>query len=227
MVVLCNVSNLYFDLAYEKHPEEIGYYWGGFVDTRKAWEFTPLNLYQALESDLMGRPIAPERYRDAARLTVEGKDRILGIQGQLWSENAVDSERLQYLLVPKLIGLAERAWAPRPAWAGESRGPERIQAREEAWNRFANGLGQRELARLDRLAGEVSYRIPPPGAAVEDGKLLANVSFPGLAIRYTLDGSEPTADSTLYSEPVELNGSTARLRTFSSTGRGSRVVTVE
>ena len=33
-VVLCNASNFYFDLAYDKDPEEVGADWAGFVDTR-------------------------------------------------------------------------------------------------------------------------------------------------------------------------------------------------
>ncbi|RMD76023.1 MAG: beta-N-acetylhexosaminidase, partial [Bacteroidetes bacterium] len=34
-VVLCNVTNLYFDLAYDKDPDEPGLYWGGYVNTQR------------------------------------------------------------------------------------------------------------------------------------------------------------------------------------------------
>jgi N-acetyl-beta-hexosaminidase len=40
-VVLANAANLYFDLAYAKDPQEPGYYWAGFVETRHAFAFCP------------------------------------------------------------------------------------------------------------------------------------------------------------------------------------------
>jgi hexosaminidase len=225
-VVLCNASNLYFDLAYNKDPKEPGYYWAGFVDLRKPWEFIPLNLYQGATYDSMGNPIEPGRYRDAVRLTPSGTRNILGLQGQLWSENAKSAELLEYLVFPKLLGLSERAWAQSPSWA-EERDPVRQEAlRTEAWNRFVNTVGRRELPRLDYLNGGVRYRLPLPGAVVEDGHLWANVALPGLAVRYTTDGSEPTLESPLYGQPVPVDGP-VQLRTFDTRGRGSRVSRVE
>jgi hypothetical protein len=41
-----------------------------------------------------------------------------------------------------------------------------------------------------------------------------------------MDGSEPDNTSSLYEGPIELNGS-AKLKAFSSAGRGSRAVMVE
>ena len=205
-VVMSNATNLYFDLAYDAHPEEPGYYWAGFTDTRKPFELEPHDLFKSAWSDLKGRPIDPARYRDRVRLTEKGRRGVLGIQGQIWAENAKSESLMQYLAFPKLLGLAERAWSARPAWSRIEDDAERARALEEAWNVFANSLGQRELPRLDVLFGGVDYRLPPPGAKVEDGLVKANVAFPGLAIRYTTDGSEPTASSALYTEPVPASG---------------------
>ncbi|GAB4239810.1 MAG: family 20 glycosylhydrolase [Acidobacteriota bacterium] len=246
-VVLCNASNVYFDMAYEKHPDETALYWAGFTDTRTAWEFRPLNLYLGAHHDIMGRPISPADYAQAVRLTPAGKERILGIQGELWSEFLRTPERVEYMAFPKLLGLAERAWAPAPSWAAAT-GPAAEGQQEEDWNRFANAVGRRELPRLDYLAGGVAYRLPPPGAVVRDGKLYANVAFPGLVVRYTLDGTDPTPESPEYTGPVDLpiahrarttesgaragetvemaRSLTVKLRTFDTRGRGSRVVTV-
>jgi len=93
---------------------------------------------------------------------------------------------------------------------------------ELAWNTFANVIAQRELVRLDYLWDGVNYRLPAPGAIIENGKLKANVAFPGLSIHYTLDGSEPNMNSPLYEGPVEAK-KPVRLKAFSSTGKGSRV----
>jgi hexosaminidase len=221
-VVICNASNFYFDLAYNKDPKEPGYYWAGFVDLREPWEFIPLDLYRGATSDAMGNPIEPDRYGDAVRLTPEGTRNILGIQGQLWSENAKSPEVLEYLVFPKLLGLAERAWAESPAWAEERDTARRNSLRAQAWNRFVNTVGRRELPRLDHMNGGVQYRIPLPGAIIEDGRLHANVGLPGLEIRYTTDGSEPSVESQLYRQPVPVDG-TVLLRSFDTRGRGSRV----
>jgi hexosaminidase len=72
----------------------------------------------------------------------------------------------------------------------------------------------------------VQYRIPPPGAVIRSGLVHANVAYPGLEIRYTRDGTEPTSESPLYETPIPFTG-TMRLRTFDTTGRGSRIVNVE
>ncbi len=223
-VVLCNASNLYFDLAYEKDPDELGQAWAGFVDTRKAFEFVPLDLYKSAIEDSLGRRLDPAAYADAVRLTARGRDNISGVQGQLWSEVAKGREVMEYLAFPKLLALAERAWAAPPAWAGEEDPETRAGLLEADWNQFANRLGRRELRRLDHLAGGVSYRLPPPGAKVEDGTLHANAAFPGLEIRYTIDGTEPTAESELYRGPVIVSGQ-VKLRTFDTRGRSSRTTT--
>jgi hexosaminidase len=225
-VVMSHAANLYFDLAYDKDPEEPGQSWAGFTDARSAYEFAPFDLFQTARVDLMGAPINPRvAFKDHVRLNDEARGRILGLQGHLWSEYARDQEALEYLVFPKLLGLAERAWAPKPAWEGLPDEARRRALLDADWNEFANRLGQIDLPRLAYLAGGVHYRLPPPGAVVEAGQLKANVAFPGLTIRYTTDGTEPTADSPAYSGPVAVRG-TVRLKAFAASARGSRTSVV-
>ena len=224
-VVLCNATNLYFDLACEKDPLELGYYWAGFVSMRAPFEFVPLDLYKNAEQTSMGKPVREEDYADRTRLTSAGADHILGIQGQLWGENLRSSQALEYMAFPRIIALAERAWASSPEWAEIADRSARKLKLEHDWNQFANRLGQRELPRLDFLADGVRYRLPPPGAVVRDGRVSANVAFPGLAIRYTTDGSEPDQSAVLFQQPVPQS-SQIKLRSFDSRGRGSRTVNV-
>ncbi|QXD17251.1 carbohydate-binding domain-containing protein [Rhodocaloribacter litoris] len=224
-VVLSNAPHLYFDMAYDKHPEEPGFYWAGFTDTRAAFELVPFDLFKNARADALGRPLDPATFTGRARLTETGRRNILGLQGQLWGETLISPERLEYMAFPKLLGLAERAWAPEPAWARHDDPASRQAALAEAWSAFAHRLGRRELPRLDHLHGGVAYRLPPPGAVIENGLLHANVAFPGLTIRYTTDGTEPTATSTVYAGPVAVTGP-VKLRTFDTRGRGSRTVEV-
>jgi hexosaminidase len=116
-VVLSPVTNLYFDLAWNPNPEETGLDWGGYVDLRKPFQFIPFDYYRNVRAD-------PSVFVGKDRLTTYGRAHVVGIQGNLWSETLGAEGRLEYMLLPKLFGLAERAWAPDPAWARE-RDPER------------------------------------------------------------------------------------------------------
>src|SRR5262249_48351650 len=132
---------------------------------------------------------------------------------------------LEYMTFPRVIALAERAWAKSPQWASIEDSATRNFELQKAWNGFANRLGQHELPRLDYLDGGGRYRLPPPGAMIRNGRVEANLELPGVEIRYTTDGTEPELTSTLYSEPVAVHG-VIRLRTFDTRGRGSRTVTL-
>jgi len=173
----------------------------------------------------MGNAISPSMYAGREFLTPAGREHIRGIQGQLWGENAKGAEMMEYLGFPRIVVLSERAWARQPNWSKQASMEERDALMAVSWNEFANRLGARELPRLDKAFGGVHYRIPPPGAVIEDGLLNANTALPGLTIRYTTDGSVPDDRSTLYDGPVRVAG-TIRLRTFDSQGRGSRAVEI-
>ncbi len=223
-VILCSVTNYYFELAYTKDPKEPGEYWGGFVDTRKAFEYIPFDVFKSISYNTLGRPYDPGvDFQDMVRLNPKAKDLLLGLQGCLWSESIFGPESLEYFTLPKMLGLAERAWSPQASWETIDEKELREKALEADWNIFANALGQRELPRLDYLSGGFAYRLPPPGIKIEDGKLYANTQFPGLSIRYTSDGSDPESDSEAYRDPVRVKGE-VRAGTFSSSGRGSRIL---
>lgn len=213
-VVLCNVTNLYFDLAYNKDPREPGFYWGGFVDTRKVFDFQPYDIFASTTEDPLGNRFDPAvDYQNMERLQPSARQNILGIQGQLWSETIKGPDMLEYYYFPKMLGLSERAWG------------ETLPPGAETWEKFANTVGQHALVHLDYLSGGYNYRIPTPGAKVAEGKAMANVAFPGLEIRYTTDGSNPQTTSTLYTEPVAVD-SLICFKAFDQRGRSSRMVCV-
>jgi hexosaminidase len=224
-VVLCNANHLYFDLAYEKDPLEPGYYWAGFVGNRTPFEFNPFDVFQNAHSNSMGQQLAPDQFASRVRLSDVGRTHLRGIQGQLWGENLRSPQQLDYMAFPRTIALAERAWAAEPHFATIENSTAREEDLARSWNRFANCLGQRELPRLSYLAGGVNYRIPPPGAVVRDGIVQANVAFPGLTIRYSTDGSEPTVVSPVFRDAVAVSRN-IRMRVFDAHGRSSRTITI-
>ncbi|QHL87555.1 family 20 glycosylhydrolase [Nibribacter ruber] len=225
-VVLTNVTNLYLDLAYQKAYEEPGLYWGGFVDLDKPFYFIPLDYMKNMKVDESNNPIKPGTFAGKEQLTAKGKANIVGLQAPLWSERILSPERQEYMLLPKLLGLAERAWAPDPTWATEPNPAKSEALYNTAWSQFVNILGKRELSRLNYYHNGFQYRIPTAGALVENGKVVANVQLPGMVIRYTVDGSEPTVQSKVYSGSIAEKG-TVKLKVFDVTGRGSRVTVVE
>lgn len=238
-VVLCPVSNLYFDLAYQKDFNEPGYYWGGFCDVDKPFYFIPLDYLKNAKVDRFGNPIDPAVLKGKEQLTEAGKANIVGIQGHLWSENIHNAEELEYLAFPKILGLAERAWAPDPEWATTKDAAQGDILYQKAWSKFANTLGKRELKKLNYYQSGANFRIPTVGLKLinDNGggfnvpepnnganlSLWANVQFPGLTIRYTTDGSEPTMNSAVYTRPIAPKGN-YRFRAFDSRGRGGRTV---
>lgn len=223
-VVLCNASNLYFDLAYDKDPEISGLYWAGYVDTRKAYEFAPFNLFQTASMSKMGVPLDRDQLAAGKeRLSTSSQKNILGMQGHLWSETLINQERLERSAYPKLLGLAERAWAPMPAWATAKTVAETQTQLDNDWNIFANTLGQKEMLRLNFVAGGLSYHIPPPGAIIKDGQLFANTAYPGLKIYYTENGTSPTRQSKLYDGPVAIDKA-IRLKVFGGKNASREVI---
>ncbi|HEV8380009.1 MAG TPA: family 20 glycosylhydrolase [Gemmatimonadales bacterium] len=217
-VVLSPVTNYYFDLAWNQNPEEIGLDWGGYIDMQKPFQFIPFDYYRNTRLDRQGNPLPPGVFAGKDRLTDYGKSHIVGIQGNLWSETLGGEGRLDYMIVPKLFGLAERAWAPDPAWATEQDSAKADALYREDWSRLVNVVGKRELPRLEREVPGLNYRIPSPGLRVRDGAVYTSVELPGFTLRYTTDGTEPTARSAVVRGPIPLR-STVRVAAFSTTGR--------
>ena len=216
--MLSPVTNFYFDLAWNPNPDERGLDWGGFIDLRKPFEFIPFDYYRNARVDRAGNPLNPNVFVGKDRLTDYGRAHILGIQGNLWSETIGGEGRLDYMLVPKLFGLAERAWAADPAWARESNAAKSDSLFGDSWSQLVNVVGKRELPRLEREMPGLNYRIPTPGLKVQGGMVYSTLEIPGFTMRYTTDGSDPTARSPVVSGPIPLRG-TVSVAAFAISGR--------
>jgi hexosaminidase len=222
-VVLCNVTNFYFDLAYNNDPKEPGLYWAGFVDTRDNYTFAPYDMFKTTYTNSMGKPMV---FNNVERLKPEARKNIIGVEAQLWGETLKGRDMMEYYTLPKLMGFAESAWSAERPWENIADRNAREKAIQTAWNVFVNTLAQKELPRLSYLNGGYNYRVPLPGAVVENGLLKANVAFPGLSIRYTTDGSEPTQQSEIYKNPLKVSG-LIKVKAFDAAGKASRTVVIE
>lgn len=201
-IVLCNVTNLYFDLAYSNDPKEPGLVWAGFVDTKDAWGFAPYQFQHSTLANRLAQPVYLDKpSSNFQQLKHEAKKRVRGVQAQLWSETIKGREMLEYYLLPKLIGFAETAWGKERSWESMTDREQRIRQMNIEWNQFANVIAKYEFPTLQKWNGGYNFRIPPVGVKKENGMVRANVAFPGLEIRYTADGSVPTKNSNLYTHP--------------------------
>ena len=216
-VVLSPVTRMYLDMAHNANPAEHGVNWGAYVELDTVYDFIPLDI---------NRNAAPASRTGKDRLTDYGKRRVRGIQANLFTETVREASRIDYLVMPRLAAVAERAWAADPAWATEADPARAALLQRAAWTGFVNALGQRVLPRLDLDGTGLAYRIAPPGLTLEGGKVSANHVLPGMVLRYTVDGSEPTATSTVVSGPIAASG-TVRVAAFDRNGRKGDVASIE
>ena len=225
-VVLSMPTFAYLDMPYAPHPDEGGYDWGSRgTDTYQVFSVMPDNLpaNAAIIKNLNSQPatIADEPTRPAGRT-------IAGLQAQLWSETVRTDNQVDYMLFPRLLAIAERAWTPA-SWSPPYQPGAQYQWQDQRvalatlqseWKNFAGRVAA-QLPLLDRL--DVAYRVAPPGAKLAGGMLNANSAFPGTAIEYRVG----TGAWQRYTAPVAVSGP-VELRSRSADGqRTSRVVLLE
>jgi len=114
-VLLSNVQNAYVDLAYTDDPEEIGLHWGGYVDERKAFALQPWRIYESVRWEGVDSPVDWARAAEG-RPVLERPEMIVGAEALLWSENLRSFEDATFQMLPKALGIWERAWNSRPDW---------------------------------------------------------------------------------------------------------------
>jgi hexosaminidase len=216
-IVLAPVSSMYMDMAYNPNPEEPGVNWNDYVELDQVYGFIPFDM-------LKNAPDAARIGKDG--LTDYGQRRVRGLEATLFTETVREPGRIDYLVMPRLLAVAERAWAPDPAWAIEPDPDKAAALQRRAWSGFVNALGQRVLPRLDLEQPGLAYRIAPPGLLLDGGQVLVNHILPGMTLRYTSDGSEPTADSRPVIGPITDRGM-IKVAAFDRNGRRGLVASID
>jgi hexosaminidase len=139
----------------------------------------------------------------AGEIPPEPYGRVLGIQANAWTEHMRTEAQLERMLFPRVVALSEVAWSPENA---------------RDWGRFSRDLPV-TLAHLHRLG--VGYDTVPFEPTVtlsrDNGGLTAALTSPlGVGdIRYTLDGSAPSAASPVYTQSLSFKApARVNARTF-------------
>lgn len=128
-------------------------------------------------------------------LTQEEAKYVLGAQANLWTEYVTTPKQVHYMVLPRMLALSEVLWSP---------------ADHKNWASFNNRL-QTHFKSFDQKGlhyskGNFKVDIKP---VLQKGILsatLATEAYQG-QIYYTTDGTEPTLQSNLYTNPISIQSS--------------------
>lgn len=131
-------------------------------------------------------------------LSEEEAKHIIGGQANLWTEQIKTPEHASYMVLPRMTALSEVLWSPK---------------KDRDWGSFSKRM-KTQYKRFDNIG--VNYATsafqvnatPELNAETRTIKVELYTEAWKPEIRYTTDGSEPTASSTKYSEPFEIKKTT-------------------
>ena len=173
-VVMTPTTYLYLDYGQNPtpHSPDEPLMIGGYLPLEKVYSYNPL----------------------PKELTPAQQKHILGIQANLWTEYITTPQKVEYMLFPRLLAVAEVAWTP---------------AAQKNYAAFLPRLSQ-QFTRLDAKA--INYRVPEPvgldslSVVRQDGKAVFTLRslVPGAQIHYTLDGHLPDETTDRYTKPLAV-----------------------
>ncbi|WMW80035.1 family 20 glycosylhydrolase [Undibacterium cyanobacteriorum] len=192
-VIMTPTSWCYFDAGQGPKDQEL---WnlGGEIPIEKVYSYNPV-----------------PSVLDAAK-----QHHIRGVQANVWTEYLRGSEKVEYMVFPRLLAMAEVGWTP------------------QAQRQFAD-FEQRLDAHYPRLSAQkIGYRIPRPRGldtiSVKDqqAKIALQAPVAGSKLIVTIDGSEPQATGAAYQGPMTVNLAaqqdlTVKVLTVLADGRQSAV----
>ncbi|MDQ2985419.1 MAG: family 20 glycosylhydrolase [Armatimonadota bacterium] len=139
---------------------------------------------------------------------------VLGGQANVWTEWLDTTEKIEVMMLPRLLAMAEALWTPpnRKNYADFSR-------RLIPWYRRLEKLGYGY--HLPAPSAPVSLAVFRKGAQVE----FANAAVPSWDVRFTTDGRDPQPSSELLPAKMRFDKPTRlRMATFTPTGKRSEVI---
>jgi len=151
-------------------------------------------------------------------LTGKEREHILGVQANLWTEYVPTESQAEYMMFPRLAALSEVAWR---------------ENENRDWINFSERL-EKQFKRYDALGANYSKSAYNVTAKYEVDKNKHNIivtlenEVGNTQIRYTTDGTEPTVNSSLYTNPFAVDKViTIKAATFKDKKIISRVTNLE
>jgi hexosaminidase len=222
-VILTSPDFLYLDHPYEADPKERGYYWATrFTSVKKLFSYISGNLPSnaQISKDRMGGDYTGAF---AGIANLDHPENVIGLEGPQWGETMRTDDQVDYMVFPRMLALAERAWhraAWEPADGNDVAATIDLTGLAADWERFANVVGHKELPKLGSVG--VAYRVEVPGGVIQNGQLAANVALPGLSIQYKdAKGKWQAFDAN---SPPQV--ASTEIRAVTSDGRAGRSVSV-
>lgn len=191
-------GGLYFDHAQSKSSQE-PLSIGGNAPLEKTYNYDPI----------------------PAVLSKEQQKHVIGVQANLWTEYIATPAKAEYMLLPRMLALAEVAWSP---------------ASHKDYTDFSQDRLPAQLERIDDMG--YNYRVPVPiGAAdttMKGDKFKVELKVPvqDAHIYYTIDGRDPSENDLVYNAPLEFavpeNGAlTFKCMTITKSGKRSIISTMK
>ncbi|WP_234445703.1 family 20 glycosylhydrolase [Carboxylicivirga marina] len=150
-------------------------------------------------------------------LSAEEANYIIGVQGNIWTEYMPTSEHVEYMAYPRACAIAEMGW---------------LDYSQRNFDQFSNRL-QKHFERLDALNVNYFNKVLSPIASVDKVEFvepttleLQNIAI-GTEIYYTIDGSKPNQNSSVYVGPITLSEEgIVKAVTINETGETSEVLEI-
>lgn len=170
-VIMTPSSFCYFDY-YQANPKTQPKSIGGLLTLKKVYSFDPTPKV----------------------LTRDQAKHILGAQGNLWTEYIPTTDHAEYMLMPRMLALAEVVWTPQS---------------QRSWKDFRSRING-QFRRLDCMnvryckgsfKVDVSTKFNKKTQALQCS---LESEQPGSPILFTMDGNDPVPQSQVYTQPFEI-----------------------
>lgn len=173
-VVMSPGGYCYFD-HYQGSPNSEPLAIGGYLPIEKVYSFEPT----------------------PSELTPQQLKYILGGQANLWTEYIGSTDKIEYMIFPRICALSEVLWSPKDA---------------KNWENFKSRLMDHfyylDLLKVNYSKALFDLKMKLDKTATGNGvNVILSSDFPNSEIYYSMDGNEPTILSERFNGPVSINKS--------------------